>query len=161
MRNNKLCSYVMNGAACGFASIYRSCRVTDVWNPAYYLLWGPDENVGGPGIPGAFDFNDGANYPSNSEGINQGADLFTLQLYTSNSLPAFAAQIVFAPSAGPGPMLTWPVVFGKAYRVQFKDQLTDAAWRAFYGNVRQLGGRGFATDLAPNPSQRFYRIEAY
>ena len=29
-----------------------------------YLLWEPDENCLGPGNPGYFEFNDGANFPS-------------------------------------------------------------------------------------------------
>jgi prepilin-type processing-associated H-X9-DG protein len=28
-----------------------------------YLLWEPNENTLGPGNPGAFEFNDGANFP--------------------------------------------------------------------------------------------------
>jgi hypothetical protein len=66
-RNNKLCSYIMNGAVCGFVSLARSCKRIDVWNPNCYLLWGPDENAGGYGNPGAFEFNDGANFPASSE----------------------------------------------------------------------------------------------
>ena len=66
-RINKLCSYVMNGAVSGYASRPTGCKVTDVWSPKCYLLWGPDENAQGFGNPGAFDFNDGANYPGFSE----------------------------------------------------------------------------------------------
>jgi hypothetical protein len=38
-----------------------------------YLMWEPDENVLGPGNPGAFEFNDSANFPqvSNGEGIGR------------------------------------------------------------------------------------------
>ena len=72
-RNNKMSSYVMNGAAAGFPGpgIYRSCKLTQVWNPLCYLLWEPDENANGPGDPGPFDFNDGANFPNNKEGIGR------------------------------------------------------------------------------------------
>jgi len=66
-RANKLCSYVMNGAVSGYVSGPAGCKVTDVWNPKCYLLWGPDENAQGFGNPGAFDFNDGANFPSSPE----------------------------------------------------------------------------------------------
>ena len=57
----------MNGAVSGFVSRPTGCKVTDVWNPKCYLLWGPDENAFGYGSPGAFDFNDGANFPSSNE----------------------------------------------------------------------------------------------
>ena len=72
-RADKLSSYVMNGAVAGFpgSGNYRTCKVSDVWSPMCYLLWEPDENANGPGSPGAFDFNDGANFPNASEGIGR------------------------------------------------------------------------------------------
>jgi type II secretory pathway pseudopilin PulG len=70
-RQNELSSYVMNGAVAGFPAppIYRTCKVTDAWSPACWLLWEPNENANGLGNPGAFEFNDGAVYPNTSEGI--------------------------------------------------------------------------------------------
>jgi prepilin-type N-terminal cleavage/methylation domain-containing protein len=75
-RQNKLSSYVMNGAVSNYRNLSSSppgvpCKITDVWNPACYLLWEPDENVAGRGNPGAFEYNDGASYPENSEGIGR------------------------------------------------------------------------------------------
>ncbi len=69
-RNNELASYVMNGAVCGFQSggINRTCKMSDAWSSDCYMLWVPDENALGPGNPGAFEFNDGSNYPTISEG---------------------------------------------------------------------------------------------
>lgn len=67
-RIEKLSSYVMNGAVCGFTTSYRSCKITDVWNPRCYLLWGVNENAGGPEQPGAFAFNDGSSFPTVREG---------------------------------------------------------------------------------------------
>ena len=73
-RNNRMSSYVMNGSACGFHSPAMNerirTRISDVWSPQCYLMWEPDENVNGPGDPGAFEFNDGANRPDRSEGIS-------------------------------------------------------------------------------------------
>lgn len=68
-RNNMLSSYVMNGAVVGFGASgmdppWQMARVSQVWSPACYLMWEPGENTLGPGNPGAFEFNDGANYPS-------------------------------------------------------------------------------------------------
>ncbi|MGA2174124.1 MAG: prepilin-type N-terminal cleavage/methylation domain-containing protein [Verrucomicrobiota bacterium] len=70
-RNNKLSSYVQNGAVCGFAEAsaattvpYNTCKSTQVWSPLCYLMWEPDENTLGPGNPGPHEFNDGANFPS-------------------------------------------------------------------------------------------------
>jgi len=73
-RNNKLSSYVMNGAQCGYgAAVPRGCKISNVWSPMCYLLWEPDENYLGPGNPGAFEYNDAANFPqaSNGEGIGR------------------------------------------------------------------------------------------
>jgi prepilin-type N-terminal cleavage/methylation domain-containing protein/prepilin-type processing-associated H-X9-DG protein len=67
-RNNKLSSYVMDGAVCsyGVADAPPSCKITQVWSPLCYLLWEPDEHLAAPGYPtgeGAFEFNDASNYP--------------------------------------------------------------------------------------------------
>jgi hypothetical protein len=68
-RQNQLCSYVMDGAACGFANATTpgtpcSTKISQVWSPLCYLFWEPDENCVGPGNPGAFEFNDAANFPN-------------------------------------------------------------------------------------------------
>lgn len=63
-RPNKMSTYVMNGAVCGFNYGNGSCKLTQGWSPMCYLLWEPDENGGGPGNPGAFEYNDAANFPS-------------------------------------------------------------------------------------------------
>jgi prepilin-type N-terminal cleavage/methylation domain-containing protein len=70
LRANKLSSYVMDGSSCCFGSV-ASVKITQVWSPMCYLLWEPDENANGPGNPGAFDYNDGANFPNASEGIGR------------------------------------------------------------------------------------------
>jgi len=69
-RLNKLSSYVMNGAVAGYPNpvAYRACKTTQVWSQLCYVLWEPDENYRAPGDPGAFEFNDGANFPSTSSG---------------------------------------------------------------------------------------------
>jgi prepilin-type N-terminal cleavage/methylation domain-containing protein len=75
-RQNKLSSYVMNGAACGFGEnppntgqlpTYTTCKSTQVWNPLCYLLWEPDEFLPSSSYPEGeqgFEFNDGANFPT-------------------------------------------------------------------------------------------------
>jgi prepilin-type N-terminal cleavage/methylation domain-containing protein/prepilin-type processing-associated H-X9-DG protein len=68
-RNNKLSSYVQNGCICNFSDPTGAGKVgltyksTDVWSPMCYFMWEPNENTLGPGNPGAFEFNDGANFP--------------------------------------------------------------------------------------------------
>jgi prepilin-type N-terminal cleavage/methylation domain-containing protein len=85
-RPNKLSTYVMNGAVCGYGENppspnpppYKDCRITDVWTPMCYLLWEPDEHLPSPGYPLGelnFEWNDGSNFPdappNGSEGIGR------------------------------------------------------------------------------------------
>jgi len=69
-RENKLSSYVMDGAVVGFQGSGSSppwpapSKITQIWNPLCYELWEPDENAGGIGTPGANEYNDGSNFPS-------------------------------------------------------------------------------------------------
>jgi prepilin-type N-terminal cleavage/methylation domain-containing protein len=74
VRKNKLSSYVMNGATCGYptpesARKYMTCRITAVWNPLCYLLWEPNEYHNGPSSPDPTVYNDGSNYPDSREGL--------------------------------------------------------------------------------------------
>ncbi len=93
--------------------------------------------------------------------FNQRADVFSWRLASTEPILVFGAQMVFAPTSGKSPTLTWPAVTGKTYPVQFKDDLGDPFWQPMAGTVTIVGDRGYATDLAPSPSQRFYRIRAY
>jgi prepilin-type N-terminal cleavage/methylation domain-containing protein len=112
-RQNKLSSYVMNGAVSGYPNpdVLRSCKITAAWSPLCYLLWEPDENVNGNGSPGAFEYNDGANFPqaSNGEGIGR------LHSKKGGAIMALAGHVIFittkqfnddsntTPGRGPGP----------------------------------------------------------
>jgi len=96
-----------------------------------------------------------------AQDFNQINDLFAVKIATSNPTPVFVGQVVFAPASLQTPTLTWPATPGTTYQVQFKDNLTDAVWQSLNGNVWVDGNLGYATDLAPNTSQRFYRIAAF
>jgi prepilin-type N-terminal cleavage/methylation domain-containing protein len=72
-RNNRMSSYVMNGAVCGYGDpTHVACKIVNVWSPMCYLQWEPDENYFGFGNPGAFEFNDSANYADPSKGESLG-----------------------------------------------------------------------------------------
>jgi Tol biopolymer transport system component len=71
---------------------------------------------------------------------------------------AFQVEVVYTGSDGPNPALAWPLALGKAYRVQFKNELTDPAWQDLNSNVTLVGNLGHATDLVPASAQRFYRV---
>jgi prepilin-type N-terminal cleavage/methylation domain-containing protein len=71
-RNNKLSTYVMDGAITSFQGSGSTppwqapMKITDVWSPLCYLIWEPDEFLE---TPNALEYNDGSNYPDTSEGI--------------------------------------------------------------------------------------------
>lgn len=90
-----------------------------------------------------------------SQDFNQSGDVFGFSLYDSNSEPSLIITII-----APG-TVTWPAVAGKNYQVQFKNNLTDASWQIVNGNVSVVGGQAYITDLAPAPTQKFYRVMAY
>jgi hypothetical protein len=118
-RNNELSSYTMNGAICGYSGPQGPnpiplAKTSAVWSPAAcYMQWEPDENTLGPGNPGAFEFNDAANFPSappsGGEGIgrlhskNGGNGLVCdghVQFFLATK---FAADSNIPAGQGPGP----------------------------------------------------------
>jgi hypothetical protein len=92
--------------------------------------------------------------------FNNNADIFSMSLFSTNSIPAFSVQA--APVSGPtGPWLSWPVMPGKTYHVQFKNSLTDPDWQDLGEAFSVLGDRAYLKEEAPLVSQRFYRVIAY
>jgi prepilin-type processing-associated H-X9-DG protein len=115
-RANELSSYVMDGAECGFPASggsFSYYRMNDVWNTGCYFLWEPNENTVAPGNPGAFEFNDGANFPSappnGGEGIgplhsNKGGNILAVDGHVQFILTAaFAGDSNIPAGNGPGP----------------------------------------------------------
>lgn len=117
-RNNELSSYVMDGSLCCFQNAssrtsYQQCKTTDIWTTSCYFLWEPDENELGIGNPGAFEFNDGANYPTappnGAEGIGKlhsknGGNIAAIDGHVQFLLATTFAQIANTPhGSGPGP----------------------------------------------------------
>ncbi len=123
-RNNKLSSYVMNGAVTGYGDSapngpngatvppYFTVKTTAVWSPLCYLQWEPDENTLGPGNPGAFEFNDGGNFPSSpadggAEGIGplhnkKGGNIVALDGHVDFMVTNLFSRLSANPGAGPG-----------------------------------------------------------
>ncbi len=93
-----------------------------------------------------------------AQNFNQSANLFSLGIYPAITALSFIVQIVFVPATGQSPVLSWPAVAGKNYQVQYKNNLNDPTWQNLIGSVIIVSNRASATDLAPSPSQRFYRI---
>lgn len=104
-RNNKLSSYLMNGAVAGYPGgvAATSCKVTQVWSQACYLMWEPDEYAVStvPPNPGASAFNDASSFPNATEGIGRlhskkGGDILAVdghvQFLTQAAFKALSAQ---------------------------------------------------------------------
>jgi len=74
-RDNKLSTYIMNGAVCGYNnSPFRSAKMTQAWSTMCYIQWEPDENLIRPstGQPiGAFAYNDASSFPDAGEGVGK------------------------------------------------------------------------------------------
>jgi prepilin-type N-terminal cleavage/methylation domain-containing protein len=70
-RANKLSTYIMNGAVCGYGAITgkkpNSYKVTD-FRPIDYVMWEPDENLNNIG---SFAYNDASSYPDRNEGVGR------------------------------------------------------------------------------------------
>jgi hypothetical protein len=108
-----------------------------------------------------------------ADDFNQGSDIFALTLSTNglggatNAAPPLKfSGISLGATNGQfttnqGPTLTWASVPGTGYQVQFKNNLTDPQWQNLDGRATVVGSQGQITDLAPNPTQRFYRIISY
>jgi hypothetical protein len=92
--------------------------------------------------------------------FNQVSDLFAYSLYASGQIPLFSAKVLCGSGAGARPWITWPVVPGKTYRVQFKGNL-QAQWQDLNGAITIVGNQGYLNDLSAGNGPRFYRVVAY
>lgn len=72
-RANKLSTYIMNGAVCGYGDESgkkpNTHKLTS-FNPSAFVQWEPDENLGNPPI-GSFAYNDASSFPDRNEGVGR------------------------------------------------------------------------------------------
>ncbi len=76
-RANKLSTYIMNGAVCGYGNIQdqrpNSYKVT-MFKPTAYMQWEPDEKKVNPNtgaVIGSFAYNDASSFPDRGEGVGK------------------------------------------------------------------------------------------
>ena len=93
--------------------------------------------------------------------FNNGNDIFSFALSSSAPIPLFSARISAGATPAQGPWISWPVLPGKTYRVQFRNSVNDSGWQDLAGGISVVGNQGYLNDLAPAANQRFYRIIAY
>ena len=75
-----------------------------------------------------------------------------------NPASRFSPQAAVSPSTGQI-TITWQSAPGRSYRVQYKDDLSEAHWNDLSGGVIVTGSRAACWDArAGTSNQRFYRI---
>jgi Tol biopolymer transport system component len=89
--------------------------------------------------------------------FNSANDLFTFSVPSTNVLTPF--EVTVAPGSV-NPAISWPVIPGVGYRVQFKNSLGDAVWQDLSAPISIIGGSAVLHDASPASGQRFYRIIA-
>jgi hypothetical protein len=115
LRHNRMSSYVMNGAVCGYGDPdHFTCKVVNVWSPMCWLQWEPDENAFGFENPGEYEFNDSANSPT-AGSTDRGEDIGRLHSKKGGFAVAidghvalitkreWAQDVSTQPGHGPGP----------------------------------------------------------
>lgn len=92
--------------------------------------------------------------------FNRCNDVIAYSLVSTNSIPVFRVAILSGPASASGCWLTWPVVAGRSYRVQFKSDLADPNWQDGLGGVSLVGSQGWFNDTTMVVTQRVYRVVA-
>jgi Tol biopolymer transport system component len=94
--------------------------------------------------------------------FNGASDLFAFRLFASSPIPLFSAIIhpAQASALGHGSWLTWPILPGRVYQVEFKDDLTLPVWQKANLPISILGNQASLLDFASG-TQRFYRVAAH
>jgi prepilin-type N-terminal cleavage/methylation domain-containing protein len=87
LRQNKLATYIMNGAVNGFGALGGRTFKLAAFKPIAYMMWEPDEPNYYKFYPGQSCYNDASSYPSQGEGLGR------LHGRKGGSLLAFDAHV--------------------------------------------------------------------
>ncbi len=71
IRQNKLSTYIMNGAVNGYGALAGRSYPLSAFNQAAYFIWEPDEANYYQFFPGQSCYNDASSYPSQGEGLGR------------------------------------------------------------------------------------------
>jgi Tol biopolymer transport system component len=93
--------------------------------------------------------------------FNNNNEVFALGLDSGTNVSAFAVSLFSAAGSPLTNWLSWPIVPGKTYRAQFKQNLDDSVWQDLSGQMSIMGDRGYLKDAAPVTTKRFYRIVGF
>jgi prepilin-type N-terminal cleavage/methylation domain-containing protein len=70
-RQNKMSTYIMNGAVNGYGALNGKSYRLGQFNPVAYMMWEPDEPNYYKFYPGQSCYNDASSYPSQGEGLGR------------------------------------------------------------------------------------------
>lgn len=71
IRQNKLSTYIMNGAVNGYGALGGKSYKLSAFMPVAYMMWEPDEPNYYKFYPGQSCYNDASSYPSQGEGLGR------------------------------------------------------------------------------------------
>jgi prepilin-type N-terminal cleavage/methylation domain-containing protein len=71
IRQNKLSTYIMNGAVNGYGALAAKTYKMTAFNPIAFVMWEPDEENYYKFYPGQSCYNDASSYPSQGEGLGR------------------------------------------------------------------------------------------
>lgn len=89
-----------------------------------------------------------------------GTGMSNLQKYIAGLNPLDPNSVFKLSAAAPGGGvldLTWPAELGRSYQVQYKTNLTDAAWLTMPASAQVIGGQGYNV-VPANQTNGFYRV---
>jgi hypothetical protein len=77
---------------------------------------------------------------------------------TDPSDPGSYLHLDFSIDAAGASTLGWPALPRRTYRVQYKNDLSDAGWSDLAAPIAIVGNQGYAYDGSRSSAQRFYRL---
>lgn len=90
---------------------------------------------------------------------NHSANIFVFD-FSSSALPVFLMRLMPG-TTQQSALIVWPIIPGKTYRVQYKDNLSEPDWKDLLNQPTFIGAQAQLEDVIPGVPQRFYRVVAF